>query len=118
MKKLISIILLATILLQSCVVYQKTSVSLSEASDMGKAKVKPTYGKHIRYKKIYLNLTDSTYYGVRGGVDTPLYPAQISTIQLQNIKMSRWTTAIVLVSFSVVVTLSFVAVWNQFLEDL
>ena len=61
MKKLISSFLLVIILLQSCVVYQKTSVSLEEAVDKGKVKLITKKGEKVKYKKIIQK--DSIYYG-------------------------------------------------------
>ena len=61
MKKAISIVLLTTILLHSCVVYQKTPVPLSESYDKGKVKVITKTNKKLKFKKIIQK--DSLYYG-------------------------------------------------------
>ncbi len=93
MKKSISIILLATILLQSCVAYQKTSVSLNEAYDRGKVEVINNVGKSTRFTNIILK--DSIYYGINSAnrfVEEPLDSLNISAIYLQDIKESRINT--------------------------
>ena len=61
MKKPISIVLLATMLLQSCVVYQKTPISLSESYDKGNVKVITKTDKKLKFNKIIQK--DSLYYG-------------------------------------------------------
>jgi len=62
MKKLI-IALIAVVLLQSCSAYQKTSVSINEASNTGEVKVITTTGERYVFQNI--ELKDSIYYGVR-----------------------------------------------------
>ena len=107
MKKSIPIFLLASILLQSCVIYSKTSIPIEEAIDGIKVRVKPTavVGDNIRFKEIVFR--DSVYYGIRGGVETPLYQDQIFGIYPQDKKKSRLITAIVLVSYFVVFPILF-----------
>ena len=77
---------------QSCVVYQKTSVSLEEAYNSGRAKVKLINREPIYYEYIYLQ--DNIYYGklalTRKG--TPLYAHQISSIYLKDFKKSELQT--------------------------
>ena len=51
-KQSISVVLLATILLQSCVAYQKTSVSLNEAYNRGRVRVLTQYDKKFDVKNI------------------------------------------------------------------
>jgi hypothetical protein len=65
MKKSISIVLLATILLQSCAAYQKTSVPIHQTVGRGEVKVKYNTGKEYKFKNI--KLVDGEYYGVRSG---------------------------------------------------
>ena len=96
MKKSISIVLLATILLQSCVFYQKTSVSLNEAQNQGWVKVKNSYGNRFEFKNIYIE--DSVYYGVHRPVDIRLDSGSISGIYLQDKKKSTWLTSFAVVA--------------------
>ena len=104
MKNSISIMLLGMFLLQSCVFYHDTSVSLNEAYDKGKVKVIFSSGKSARFENIILR--GSSYYG-RGGnsvkqfVEEPLDSLNISAIYLQDIKNSKINTWIG-VSLSVV----------------
>ena len=102
MKKSISFVLLATILLQSCVAYHDTSVSLNEAYDRGKVEVINNIGKSTRFTNIILK--DSIYYGINSAnrfVEEPLDSLNISAIYLQDIRDSRINTWIG-VSLSVV----------------
>ena len=95
MIKHISIILLATILLQSCVVYQKNSVPLSEACDEGKVKVISKTGEELKFKNIFQK--DSNYYGLNQkklknnygvyewtDITIPLYADGVEAIYLKN----------------------------------
>ena len=92
MKKSISLVLLATIIFQSCAVYQKTSLTLDEAKDKGKVRVITSQGDALKFNNIVQK--DSMYYGVRkissdnyyGKVDVsmPLYPDLIESIYLKN----------------------------------
>ena len=81
-KKLsIYLVLIAIILSQSCAVYQKTPVSLSEASfAQSRVKVINTSGDKISFKKIIA--VDSLYYGIAGREKIRLAPAQINSIYL------------------------------------
>jgi hypothetical protein len=85
-KKLsIYFILIAMILSQSCAVYQKTPVSLSEASfAQSRVKVINTSGDKISFKKIIAE--DSLYYGIAGREKIRLAPAQINAIYLKEAK--------------------------------
>jgi len=98
MKKSISFILFATILLQSCVAYQKTSVSLNEAENKGKVKVTTTLGNNLEFFNI--DFRDSVYYGDYGKSrdEIALDSAQISSIYLQDIRRSKNQTTITIVS--------------------
>ena len=90
MKKSISIFLLAAILFQSCVAYQKTSVSINEATDSGRAKVVDELGTH-KYKSI--ELSDGFYYGLNNldtlTIKTPIDIDKITAIYLKDIKKSK-----------------------------
>ena len=90
MKKSVSFILLATILLESCVFYQKTAVSLKEAQGMGKAKLTTTHGQVYIFNTIILR--DSLYFGVNKNHQQVLNEGQISSIYLQNMKKSILVT--------------------------
>ena len=104
MKKSISIVLLATILLHSCRAYYPSTISLKEAYDKkgesyyynkGHVKVTTTQGDNFHFH--YIDLKDSIYYGVkmRGNVigkEIPLDTAIISGVYLKNFKKSTWKT--------------------------
>ena len=61
MKKIIPSLIFTLFLLQGCVVYQKTPVSVEDAVDKGKVKLITEQGQKIKYKKIIQR--DSIYYG-------------------------------------------------------
>lgn len=95
MKKLVSVFLLATILTQSCIVYQKTSVSINEALDKGNVKVTNNLGQYRQFKNIYLE--GGIYYGIVQppfwGIDIPftiaIDSANISDIYMKDIGKSN-----------------------------
>ena len=95
MKKSIAIILLATILIQSCVAYQKTSISLNEAYDRGKVEVINNSGKKTHFTNIILK--DNNYYGINSAnrfVEESLNSINISAIYLQDKKATKQNTII------------------------
>ena len=124
MKKSISIVLLATILLQSCVVNQKTSISLKEAYD-NKSKVKVTTTQKDKFHFHQILLKDSIYYGAKSnsviyydaksGEQTysylkaiPLDTAIISGVYEKNTKKSTWRTVfmtlgLIVLSFGILI---------------
>ena len=104
----ISIVLLVTILLQSCVVYQKTSVSLNEAYDRGNVKIKSTNGKNKKYTNIIME--DSIYYGVQDWHNKlPILPASIDSIYLKDKKKSARLIWLIPLSVGVgLISLSFI----------
>ena len=81
----IYVVLIAMILTQSCAVYQKTPVTLSEASfSQTRVKVINTSGDKVSYKKIIAE--DSLYYGIAGREKVKLTPARINSIYLKEAK--------------------------------
>ena len=106
-KKNVSILLLAIMLFQGCVVYQPQPVSLHGARYLGKVKVITKEGEVNKYKSIVLK--DSIYFGSKGQILTPLDPEQISIILLQDITKSKSRTSL-LVSTIIIASLAFVTV--------
>ena len=92
MKKSVSIVLLATILLQSCVAYQKTSVSLNEATNKGKVKLIDANGRV--YAALNIEMQDSIYYGFIAKEKIVISEASLSEIYLQDKKKSAWMTVL------------------------
>ena len=90
MKKSISIFLLLSLLIQSCVVYQKTSVPINEAWDKGPVKIIDEYGAD---EFDFIERTDYKYYGViKNGrtVDkTPIDTVGVSAIYSKDIRKSK-----------------------------
>lgn len=88
MKKLaIYILLLATLVLQSCVAYQSTSVSVNEAYNKGNVRVHTTSGEKIKFQNI--ELMDTTYYGVTENNKVKLDPTKISAVFLEYIRTTN-----------------------------
>ena len=102
-KRTIAYVLTLLILCQSCVAYQKTSVSLNEAQNQGWVKVKNSYGNRFEFKNIYIE--DSVYYGLHRPVDIRLDSGSISGIYLQDKKKSQ-----LLLTFAVVTPIILVLV--------
>ena len=106
-KQTIAIVLLVTILLQSCVAYQNTSMSIDEAQNKGPVRVTSTQGDNIKFRNIQAK--DGAYYGVNGNRITQIDPAQIISIHLKDFKKSKTQTAI-LATFLTVSVLALVIV--------
>ena len=92
MKRIVSVFLLATILLQSCAVYQKRSVSIDKAYNKGKVKLITTTGNKILIENI--EKTDTTYYGDLGSYKIRLTPSEVEGIYMYNNKKSGILVAI------------------------
>lgn len=83
------------LLLQSCGVYYKNTISLDEAARQnGKVIILTVQGKKIKYKQIIQ--TDGQFYGtkLKGGKLTqiPINQDDISSVRLKNKKASTWVT--------------------------
>jgi hypothetical protein len=115
-KQLISIALLVTILLQSCVVYQDTTVSINEAHNRGKVKVKSNRG--VSYEFSNIEMRDSIYYGVNKNGDIPLKTELITSIYLQDINKSKTQTTFFWVSFTVLMVVGGIAILILGLQSL
>ncbi|WP_276391363.1 hypothetical protein [Eudoraea chungangensis] len=94
-KKLSLFFLTFLILLQSCQVYDKGSVSLEEASKTElRAKISTVDVAKIKYKKIVFE--NQEYFGLKkkngNWVKFPLRQQNIETLRLQNKKKSTWAT--------------------------
>lgn len=81
------------LLLQSCVVYQKTPVSLVEAAKQGN-KTKITTRNQETFKYAYILRKDGVFYGVKmkGGkaIKTPLPEDEILEIRIRDQDASNW----------------------------
>ena len=100
MKKSFSIALLIIVLLQSCVVYQHTSVPLDDAQNQGKVKVATTYGTEMKFANLYFE--DSLYYGVAGTQKIRLDTTQILSVYLKDIKKSKTHTILLAISPAII----------------
>ncbi len=111
-KRSITIVLLVTILLQSCVVYQPAPVILNQAHDKGKGKLIRDNGEEIKFKNI--EFSDSVYYvkyrarikNIEGEYHwnnylVPITSENVSVIFLKDRKKSGLRTAGLIVGVSV-----------------
>ena len=96
MMKSIILLLLAALLLQSCIAYQKTPVSLKEAENAGKVKVVTAVDKKLTLKNI--KLQGEVYYAEGGKHENMvLDSAQIKAVFLKDLKKSKrrtWITTL------------------------
>ena len=106
MLKSISLSLIALLLLQTCVVYQKTPVAISEAHDRGKVMVITNADEKLMFKKIIQK--DSIYYGLttkRGGdITQQLNVDEVMAIYLKDQNRSNRATIIVTVLITMSLT--------------
>jgi hypothetical protein len=109
MKRQITIFILVNILLQSCVVYQKSSVSVDDAANKGKVMFENNEGKKIYLNNIiyedganYIN-EDGTYYGIWDNNQmVPMNSIDSSDFYLKDIKASSNRTGWAIVGFVII----------------
>jgi len=114
-KTIISIFFLVTILFQSCVVYQKSSVSLDESLNKGKTKIidkheirnglkviSPPPKEHT-FKNI--ELINGVYYGVSAKDTIAIDTTVVASVYLRDIKKSNISTIILVAALVPVVVL-------------
>ena len=107
--------LLAVILLQSCVAYQKTPVSLKEAENMGKAKVvftsdstkKWLTSEQILYPKNIISKEDA-YFIEKGKHSVPLDTAAVQSVYLKDVKKSKRQTIAAIILPVVLIPVGFI----------
>ena len=93
MRKIITLILTTLLLLQGCVLYEKTPSRLNEVENQGKVKVIMNNGSIKKYMS--LTYRDETYYGVfSSGLEDKLDSALIQSVYLKNDKASKEGTII------------------------
>ncbi|MCI4444149.1 MAG: hypothetical protein JHC39_11670 [Lentimicrobium sp.] len=102
--KSICAFLIFTFLLQSCTVYQKTPVSISEAITTNN-KVVITKTDFTKHKFRRIEQIEGQYYGViksnGNRVNVPLIESDIKSIRILDEKKSKWKTAGVIVAASI-----------------
>ena len=107
--KFVCVFLVFVILLQSCAVYKKAPVSISEASATNhKVLIINTDDTKLELKKI--ELVDGVYYGFidedRGIVKIPLNESTIKTIRIIDKSASTLlSTGIVVIPLAIIITL-------------
>lgn len=119
-KKLVFGSLIFAFLLQSCTVYQKTPVSISEArATNNKVLVTKTDYTKNKYRKI--EEVDGQYFGIiksNGNlVKVPLTDSEIKTICVLDKKKSNWETAGVIVAASVATILIVSAIISSTVDN-
>lgn len=91
----ISFFLILLVLLQSCVVYQKTPISLEQSGNQH-LKTKISYANGTTAKFDHILFENGMYYGVtiKSGesISTPLEPSEINKVFIKNKSASNWTT--------------------------
>ena len=97
---MLSVLLMALMLLQGCVVYHKTPSTLEQAAQVPvRTKVTNLQGEKTKYR--YIQREDGIYYGVkkqdREMVRTPLEAGELEKIQVKNKVASTWLTVGVIV---------------------
>ena len=109
MKRQITIFILVNIFLQSCVVYQKSSVSVDDAVNKGKVMVVNNEGKKIYLMNIiyedgaYFINEDGTYYGIWDNDQmVPMTSTDSSDFYLKDIKASSKRTGWAIVGFVII----------------
>lgn len=106
MKKLISTLLLLTLFFQSCVVYQKTPVSIAEAVGKGPVIITDIEDDIREFDNIIL--IDSTYYGLNTNKTykkTALRKDEIVAIQLIDPNKSKSINTVTVLGTVVVISL-------------
>ena len=111
MERQIVIFILVNILLQNCVVYQKTSVPIDSAINKGKVKLISTDGRKIHFQKI--EKEDSLYYGTLKSGKWPIPVAEVESIYMIDKKGSNILTWII-VPLAVGITITIIIVNNGF----
>ena len=101
MKRQIAIFILVNILLQSCFVSQKTSVTLDEAVNKGKVTFENNEGKNIYLKSIIYE--DGAYYGIWDNKQmVPIDSTDSVDYYLKDIEKSRNRTGWAIVGFVII----------------
>ncbi len=108
MKKAISLFLLVLILSQSCVIYQKTPVSISESTNKGKVKIVKTNGEKVALKGMVYD--NGTYWGLRKGYskdhEYKIDPAQVAEVYVIDKRDSRTASIILAVGIVIAIPLA------------
>lgn len=87
MKKKLALALVFLVSIQSCVVYQKTPVSLSKAYDQGQVKVKGYSGRTMTFNNI--SFEDGVYFGIDKDFKVIIDSTSIQAVHLKDIDKSR-----------------------------
>jgi hypothetical protein len=110
-------LLVFALLLQSCTVYKKTPVSISEAAATNyKVLITKTNDTIVKYKKI--ELTDGKYYGItkegKGKIEkTPLNLSEIKTIRVLD-KSASTALTVGILAVPLVVIFSFILFFTTY----
>ena len=107
MNKSISLFLLVLILSQSCVIYQKNPVSISESTNKGKVKIVRTNGEKVALKSLEYDFLNGTYWGLRKGYSKDhrykIDPTQVTEVYLIDKRDSR--TASIILAIGIVISI-------------
>jgi hypothetical protein len=100
--KRLGLFVVMLIVLESCSVYSKTSISAAEARDKGRVRVVDFTSRRFVFDNI--ELKDSIYYGVRKGQALRLYQEQPMEFYLRNPKASNKATFLAILIPTLVIT--------------
>ena len=93
--RMVPVLLSCILLFQSCVVYDKTPVSLEEAA-LQQNKTKITTTSEDTFKYAYISLENGVYYGLKKKsgkmVKSSLRPEEISEIRVKDNTSSTWVS--------------------------
>ena len=106
MKNSTSMLLLAVILLQSCVIYQKTQVPIDQAINVGRVKVINESG--MEYKFHNIELEEGIYKGLLKHESINLFNPDTLELYLKNKSASNWLTVSILIPAAIVVSVGLV----------
>ena len=110
MKKSVPLVLLATLLLQSCVLYQTTPIPLSESTNKGKVKIVMTNGEKVALKHIEYDFLNGTYWGLKKRYSMDhrykIDPTQVAEVYLISKHDSRTATFIVTLAIVIAIPLT------------
>ena len=115
MRKSISVTLLAIILLQSCAIYQITSVPISESINKGKVKMVKTNGDKVVLRGI--EYENGTYWGLRQGYSKDhrykIDHTQVSEVYIIDKYTSRSMSIVVAFGVIVAIPITVLLLWSN-----
>lgn len=113
MKKSLSLFLIAIIALQSCYVYQKTSVPITRATNNGRVKIINNSGEEYQLKEIILDSGEyfGNYRGKMIHINTPVEKQyHLLDISKTESKTALGITAAIVIPIGVIILLAVISI--------